>query len=79
MDGLSGTASVIAVIQITTSISSALMDYYATVRDAKEEMQKLYHAIKSLESSPPSTISSTGLVNIIMCSAQLSSTICQAC
>jgi len=37
------------------------MDYYATVRDAKEEMQKLYHAIKSLESSPPSTISSTGL------------------
>lgn len=50
MDGLSGAASVIAIIQITAFIGSALMDYYATVRGAKEEIQKLYHAIKSLES-----------------------------
>lgn len=49
MDGLSGAASVIAVVQITQSIASALKDYYEGVRDAREDIQKLYNSVKSLE------------------------------
>jgi uncharacterized phage infection (PIP) family protein YhgE len=50
MDALSGAASVIAVLQIAKSIGSALKDYYEGVRDAREDIQKLYDTIKSLES-----------------------------
>jgi ankyrin repeat domain-containing protein 50 len=50
MDGLSSAASVIAVLQIAKSIGSALKDYYEGVRDAREDIQKLYDAVKSLES-----------------------------
>jgi hypothetical protein len=55
MDGLSGAASVIAVLQIAQSIGSALKDYYEGVRDAREDIQKLYDTIKSLESILTST------------------------
>lgn len=50
MDGLSGAASVIAVIQIAQTIGSALKDYYEDVRDARADIQKLYHSVRSLES-----------------------------
>ena len=50
MDGLSGAASVIAVIQIAHAIGSALKDYYEDVRDARADIQKLYHSVRSLES-----------------------------
>jgi hypothetical protein len=49
MDGLSG-AAVIAVLQIAKSIGSALKDYYEGVRDAREDIQKFYDTVKSLES-----------------------------
>jgi hypothetical protein len=49
MDGLSSAASVIAVIQIAQSIGSALKDYYESVRDAREDIRKLYDSVKSLE------------------------------
>src|SRR6187402_3910077 len=49
MDGLSAAASIIAVIQIAKSVGSGLKDYYEGIRDAREDIQKLYRAIKSLE------------------------------
>lgn len=41
MDGLSGAASVIAVVDITMKLGLALKDYYEGVRDAREDIQKL--------------------------------------
>ncbi|TVY18948.1 hypothetical protein LARI1_G002429 [Lachnellula arida] len=49
MDGLSGAASVIAVLQLATAVGSALKDYYEGVRDAREDIGKLYGSIKGLE------------------------------
>lgn len=49
MDGLSAAASIIAVIQIAQDVGSGLKDYYECVRDARDDIQKLYRAIKSLE------------------------------
>jgi uncharacterized phage infection (PIP) family protein YhgE len=49
MDGLSGAASVIAVIQIAQSVASGLKDYYEGVRDARSDIRKLYSSIKGLE------------------------------
>jgi hypothetical protein len=49
MDGLSGAASVIAVIQIAQSVASGLKDYYEGVRDARADIRKLYNSIKGLE------------------------------
>ena len=49
MDGLSGAASVIAVLQLATAVGSALKDYYEGVRDAREDIRKLYGSIKGLE------------------------------
>jgi hypothetical protein len=49
MDGLSGAASVIAVIQIAQSVASGLKDYYEGVRDARADIRKLYNSTKGLE------------------------------
>ncbi|KUJ23943.1 uncharacterized protein LY89DRAFT_662723 [Mollisia scopiformis] len=49
MDGLSAAASIIAVIQIAQIVGSELKDYYEGVRQAREEIQKLYNTIKNLE------------------------------
>ncbi|TVY40551.1 hypothetical protein LOCC1_G004799 [Lachnellula occidentalis] len=49
MDGLSGAASVIAVLQLATAVGSVLKDYYEGVRDAREDIRKLYASIKGLE------------------------------
>ncbi|TVY93678.1 hypothetical protein LAWI1_G001865 [Lachnellula willkommii] len=49
MDGLSGAASVIAVLQLATAVGSALKDYYEGVRDAREDIGKLYGSVKGLE------------------------------
>jgi hypothetical protein len=49
MDGLSGAASVIAVIQIAQSVASGLKDYYEGVRDARADIRTLYNSIKGLE------------------------------
>jgi hypothetical protein len=49
MDGLSGAASVIAVIQIAQSIASGLKDYYEGVRDARDDIRRLYASVRSLE------------------------------
>lgn len=49
MDLLSGAASIIAVIQITQSVSLALKDYYEDVRDARDDIRKLYNSVKNLE------------------------------
>lgn len=48
MDGLSGLASAIAVIQITWSICSLLKDYYEGVRDARDDIDSLYKAVRIL-------------------------------
>jgi hypothetical protein len=49
MDGLSGAASVVAIIQIAQILGSALKDYYDSVRDARDDIRKLYNSVKSLE------------------------------
>ncbi|RDL32416.1 uncharacterized protein BP5553_08872 [Venustampulla echinocandica] len=49
MDGLSAASSVIAVVQIAQSIGSALKDYYEGVRDARDDIKKLYNAVTSLQ------------------------------
>lgn len=49
MDGLSAAASVIAVIQIAQSIGTALKDYYEGVRDARDDIKKLYNSVTSLQ------------------------------
>jgi hypothetical protein len=49
MEPLSGAASVIAVLQLATAVGSALKDYYEGVRDAREDIRKLYGSIKGLE------------------------------
>jgi hypothetical protein len=49
MDPLSGVASVVTVIQIAQIVGSALMDYYGDVRDARDDIQKLYNSVRSLE------------------------------
>jgi hypothetical protein len=50
MDGLSAASSIIAVIQITTSLASVLKDYYTDVRDARADIQRLYYSMNSLRS-----------------------------
>jgi hypothetical protein len=49
MDGISAAASIIAVIQLTASVAETLKDYYEAVRDARRDIQRLYHSINSLE------------------------------
>lgn len=49
MDGLSAAASVIAMVQIAQTIASAFKDYFAGVRNAREDIQRLYRSIKSVE------------------------------
>ena len=49
MDGLSTAASVIAVIQIAGFVASVLKGYYESARDARGNIQKLYHSVNSLE------------------------------
>jgi hypothetical protein len=49
MDPLSGAASVMTVIQIALTVCSALMDYYGDVSDARDDIQKLYNSVRSLE------------------------------
>lgn len=48
MDGVSGLASAIAVIQITGSICSLLKDYYEGVRDARDDIDSIYKAVRTL-------------------------------
>ncbi|TGO18306.1 hypothetical protein BPAE_0389g00020 [Botrytis paeoniae] len=50
MDGLSATASVIAVAQLAQAVGGALMEYYEGVKSARGEIQRLYHSIRNLES-----------------------------
>lgn len=49
MDGLSATASVIAVIQITQSVGRFLKALYRDVRNARTEIERLYDSVTSLE------------------------------
>jgi ankyrin repeat domain-containing protein 50 len=48
MDGLSAAASIIAVIQITTSLASIPRNYYTIVREARADIQRLYYSMNSL-------------------------------
>ncbi|KAF7924010.1 hypothetical protein BELL_0344g00110 [Botrytis elliptica] len=50
MDGLSTAASVIAVVQLAQAVGGALMEYYEGVKSARDDIQRLYHSIKNLES-----------------------------
>ncbi|TGO50759.1 hypothetical protein BOTNAR_0380g00010 [Botryotinia narcissicola] len=50
MDGLSTAASVIAVVQLAQAVGGALMEYYEGVKSARDDVQRLYHSIKNLES-----------------------------
>jgi hypothetical protein len=54
MDELSNAASVMAVLQNRPVYQLSLKDYYEGVRDAREDIQKLYDTIKSFESILPS-------------------------
>ena len=49
MEGLGAAASMIAVIQITASIASLLKDYCESARDARAEIQRLYHCVSYLQ------------------------------
>lgn len=42
-------ASIIAFIQLTQAVGGALMDYYEGVKNARDDIQQLYHSIKNLE------------------------------
>lgn len=48
MDGLSAAASATAVIQITGSICSILRKYYQGVRDARQDIDALHKAVRTL-------------------------------
>lgn len=50
MDGLSTAASVMAVVQLAQAVGGALMEYYGRVKSARDDVQRLYHSIKNLES-----------------------------
>ncbi|KAF7941793.1 uncharacterized protein EAE97_006630 [Botrytis byssoidea] len=50
MDGLSTAASVIAVVQLAQAVGGALMEYYEGIKSARDDVQRLYHSIKNLES-----------------------------
>ncbi|KAF7891328.1 uncharacterized protein EAF02_001653 [Botrytis sinoallii] len=50
MDGLSTAASVIAVVQLAQAVGGALKEYYEGVKSARDDIQRLYHSIKNLES-----------------------------
>ncbi|KFY02415.1 hypothetical protein V490_00500, partial [Pseudogymnoascus sp. VKM F-3557] len=49
MDGLSGAASVIQVIQLSAQVLGALKTYYEVVRDCREDLARLYDAICGLK------------------------------
>lgn len=51
MDGLSGAASVIAILQLTQSVGEVLKNYYEGVRDARDEIRRLYDSVRSLEAT----------------------------
>ncbi|KAF7889319.1 uncharacterized protein EAF01_010812 [Botrytis porri] len=50
MDGLSAAASIIAVVQMAQAVGGVLMEYYEGVKSARDDIQRLYHSIKNLES-----------------------------
>lgn len=49
MDGLSGAASVVQVIQLSAQVLGALKTYYEVVRDCREDLARLYDAICGLK------------------------------
>jgi hypothetical protein len=49
MDALSAAASVTAVVQLAQAVVFALKEYYGAVRDARADIQRLYHTINSLK------------------------------
>jgi hypothetical protein len=49
IDGISFAASIIVVIQIAQTVASTLKDYYEAARDARSDIQQLYHSVNSLE------------------------------
>jgi hypothetical protein len=49
MDGLSGAASVIQVIQLSAQVLGALKTYYEVVRDCREDLARLYDTIRGIE------------------------------
>jgi hypothetical protein len=49
MEGLSVAASIIAVVQITQSLSALLRDLYRDVRNARAEIEQLYDSIVTFE------------------------------
>jgi hypothetical protein len=49
MDGLSGAASVIAVIDISTKVSSLCFQYLTEVKNAKEDIERLHRKVTDIK------------------------------
>lgn len=49
MDGLSGAASVIAVIDISAKITSICYKYYEAVKDAKDDIERVQRKVGDIE------------------------------
>ncbi|CAG8956490.1 hypothetical protein HYFRA_00003876 [Hymenoscyphus fraxineus] len=50
MDGVSAAATIITLVDIAAKIGKALKEYHDDVRDAREDIRKLYGSIQSLKS-----------------------------
>jgi hypothetical protein len=48
MDGLSGAASVIAVIDISAKITAACYQYYTAVKDAKDDVERVQRKVSNI-------------------------------
>lgn len=51
MEPVGATADIIGIIRLSKDLLSGLKDYYDAFRDAREDIQKLYNAVKNLEAT----------------------------
>ncbi|CAG8974637.1 hypothetical protein HYALB_00012105 [Hymenoscyphus albidus] len=49
MDGISAAASVVAIVDIASKVASLLKDYYEGVKNAQDDIKRLYGSIQSLQ------------------------------
>ncbi|CAG8962108.1 hypothetical protein HYFRA_00005151 [Hymenoscyphus fraxineus] len=51
MDGISAAASVVAIVDIASKVASQLKDYYEGVKNAQDDIKRLYGSIQSLQAT----------------------------
>ncbi|KAF3184867.1 hypothetical protein TWF225_005778 [Orbilia oligospora] len=49
MEAIGAASSVIAIVELSAKVASVCLEYYAAVKDARDEITRLYTKVKELE------------------------------